>query len=264
MKNTMLFCFPQLKKVMLLALGFALTACQPDPADTSKDYAEALRKKGYASAPIVTAVSQSGPGTVIVTGTALPDGRVRFLYGQRAIGVTADAKGRFNAELPAAPQGSVYDLSMEDAGRLMHAEGRLFVPPGQPAKAVLLRPGTPSLPVSAQGLGIAVVDFDSAGAISVTGRAGPNASLNVIVNEEVRAQPVADANGQFTAMTQVPPPGDSQEAVHLAVQAGDTSWRREIMVSKAAGNGDHVTPIPEGWRVDWKLPGGGMQTTLVF
>jgi len=254
-----------LPRLLLLILALcATTACQRGTEEARKDYAGVLRAQGYASPPVITARAQGGPGTLIITGQAQPEGRVRFLYGQqRAIGVTADASGKFTAELPAGLEGSVYDLSTEDNGRLIHAEGRLFVPPGQPAKAVLLRPGTASLPVTPQGLGIAVVDYDSAGALGITGRAGPKAALDLLVDGEIRAQPNARDDGVFTAMTQIAPPGDAPQTVSLSADAASTSWKRQIAVTKPVA-GDRVTPIPEGWRIDWTLPGGGAQTTLVF
>lgn len=255
---------PLIKLALVLGL-VVMTGCQPGPEEARKSYAEALKAEGYAAAPVITDVVQSGPGTLIIKGQAQPDGRVRFQYGrQRAIGLTADASGRFSAELPTGPEGSLYDLSTEDGGRLIYAEGRLFVPPGQAAKAVLLRPGTSSLPVKAQGLGIAVVDYDAAGALGVTGRAARKAALDIVVDGEIRAQPTARNDGLFTAMTQIAPPGEAPLRVNLAVEAGGASWRRDITVTRPLTNGDRVTPMPEGWRVDWTLPGGGMQTTLVF
>jgi hypothetical protein len=252
-----------IKLVLVMGL-LATAACLPGPKEARDDYSEALKAQGYAAAPVITAVAQSGPGNLVITGQAQPDGRVRVLYGQqRAIGVTADANGRFSAELPASPEGSVFDLSTEDNGRLIHAEGRLFVPPGQPGKAVLLRPGSASLPITPQGLGIAVVDYDSAGALGITGRAGPKAALDVWVDGEIRAQPNSRDDGVFTAMTQIAPPDEAARTVSIAADAASTSWKRNIAVTKPVG-GDRVTPIPEGWRVDWTLPAGGTQTTLVF
>jgi hypothetical protein len=250
---------------LLLVMGLLATAgCQPGPREARQDDSEVLKAQGYAAAPVIMAVTQGGPGTLVITGQAQPDGRVRVLYGQqRAIGVTADASGRFSAELPASPEGSVFDLSTEDNGRLIHAEGRLFVPPGQPAKAVLLRPGSASLPITPQGLGIAVVDYDSAGALGITGRVGPKAALDVWVDGEIRAQPNARGDGLFTATTQIAPPSEAARTVSIATDAASTSWKRDILVTRPVG-GDRVTPIPEGWRVDWTLPAGGTQTTLVF
>ncbi len=249
------------------AAAVLLTACHPGPAKTRNDDVQKLMDNGYSPAPVVTQVTQSGPGMLTVNGQALPDGRVRFILGpQRAIGVTADSKGRFSADLPADPKGSVFDLLMEDRGRLMHAEGRLFVPPGQPTKAVIMRAGAASLPVAVQPEGIAVLDYDAAGALAVSGRVAPKTAVDVVVNGELRgAQPVSAADGAYTAMTQmVPAPGDVPAALNIVIEAGGATWKRDVTVSRPTDDGDRVTLIPEGWRVDWKVPGGGVQTTLVF
>ncbi len=137
---------------LLAVLGVAaVTACSRPDAVVHHDRTEELMKQGYSLAPVVLKVSQTEPDKVVIDGQALPGGRVRFLCGldgqQRAIGLTADDKGHFSAELPTGPKGNVFDLSMENSGSLMHAEGRLFVPPNQPGKAVFMRPGAPSLPV---------------------------------------------------------------------------------------------------------------------
>lgn len=221
--------------------------------------------EGYSPAPIVTDVTQSAPGMLTVNGKALPEGRVRFILGpQRAIGVTADSKGRFSADLPANPRGSVFDLLMEDRGRLMHAEGRLFVPPGQPGKSVIMRPGAPSLSIAAQALGISMIDYDAAGALAITGRVAPKAKFKIVVGGEEWPQPAADDKGMFTALIQIPPPGKEPESLDVSVVTTSASWHRDLTVTLPSSATDQTTPIPEGWRVDWQVPGGGMQTTLVF
>ncbi len=244
----------------------SLDACQRRAPAPHRDAAAELMAQGYSLAPVITEVSQSAPDRIVVSGIAQPDGRVRFQYAQSgAIVATADTRGRFVAELPAGPHGSVFDLSMENAGLLIHAEGRLFVPPSAPGKAVVLRPGAPSLPLVSQSGGLAIIDYDAAGALSVTGRVAPRSVVNVIVDGEIRAQPTSDANGMFTAVTQIPPPAEVPATVNISAEAAGASWKRTIDVSAApAGAIDAVTVIPEGWRVDWHLPGGGNQTTLVF
>ncbi|MBW8880531.1 MAG: hypothetical protein JF615_03635 [Asticcacaulis sp.] len=217
------------------------------------------------NAPVVIAIAQPSPGTVVVTGQALPDGRVRFLYGQaRAVGVTADSQGRFTAELPISGAGGIYDLSMEDAGALQHAEGRLFVPAGQPAKAVLLRPGSPAVSIIPAAMGVTTVDYDAAGALGIAGRVAPHSAVNVVVNGEVRWQPMSDAAGNYSAVTQIPPPSDKPATIALAAEAAGAEWKRTISVSAPAGDQDAVTAVDGGWRVDWHMPAGGVQTTLVF
>lgn len=253
--------------VLALCAGqTALSGCQKPQPVAGADHAAELRAHGYIGAPVITAVAQPSPGTVIVTGQALPDGRVRFLYGQaRAVGVTADGQGRFTAELPIAGAGGIYDLSMEDSGALQHAEGRLFVPAGQPAKAVLLRPGSPAAPIAASGMGMGIVtiDYDAAGALGVTGRVAPHAAVNLVVDGVVRAQPLSDVNGRYSAVTQIPPPSAKLSNISLTAEAAGAEWKRTISVSIPASD-DTVTPVDGGWRVDWRMPAGGTQTTLVF
>jgi len=249
-----------------LCAGIALSGCQKPQADARADTSAGLRQYGYTAAPVIVAVAQPTPGTVVVTGRALPDGRVRFLYGQaRAVGVTADGQGRFTAELPISGAGGIYDLSMEDGGALQHAEGRLFVPAGQAAKATLLRPGAAAAPVTSTAMGIVTVDYDSAGAMRVSGRVAPHATVNVMVNDVSWPQPAASgAKGAYSAVTQIAPPSATPVDIALTAEAAGAAWKRTISVSAPASDQDTVTAIPGGWRVDWRMPGGGMQTTLVF
>lgn len=252
------------KTLILLGIAtIAAAACSPKP-QAAQDTDDYMRSRGYSRAPQILSVTANG-NMVSVSGKAVPEGRVRFLYGdQRAIGVTADSKGRFSADLPVTPQGTLFDVSMEDSGQLMQAEGRLFVPPGAPQKAVLLRAGAPSLPVMPRGTGIAVVDYDAAGAMMVTGAAAPGAAISLTVGEEIwPKQPAAAANGLFTAICQIPPPEDEASQISLSVKAGQANWLQMITVSRPP-EGDHISATPGGWRIDWALPGGGSQTTLVF
>ena len=258
------FLARRLKTLLLVGVAtVSVAACSPKP-QAAQDTDDYMRSKGYSRAPQILSVTANG-NMVSVSGDAVPGGRVRFLYGdQRAIGVTADSKGRFSADLPVTPQGTLFDVSMEDAGQLMQAEGRLFVPPGAPQKAVLLRAGAPSLPVMRQGSGIAVIDYDAAGAMMVTGVAAPGAAISVTVGEEIwPKQPAAAADGTFTAVCQIPPVQDDAGQVSLSVKAGQANWQQVIPVSRAP-DGDHISAVSGGWRIDWALPGGGAQTTLVF
>ena len=251
-----------LKTVTGLSLVLALTGCQDKPTVTDPD--AAMRAAGYARAPVITGIEQAGSDMVVVTGDTIPNARVRFAYGdQRAIGVTADSKGRFRAELPIGTQGGIYDLSAGDLGRLMHADGRLFIPPGMPQKAILMRPGAPSFPVVPHASQLLVADYDSAGAFALAGRVTPKTAVNLVV-DGVRVRQMSDDTGYFSAIMQIPSPTQGAVVADVSVQVGDTSWTRTISVTSATGEGDRITAIPKGWRVDWMLPGGGIQTTLVF
>ena len=247
---------------LMATLG--LGSCDAGKPKADDDGEAALRKAGYTPAPQITGVQQNGPNGFVITGQADPDGRVRFLYGQqRAIGVTADSKGRFRAELPAGQMGGLYDLSIEDTGRLLHAEGRLFVPPMHPTKAVLMRTGSPSQSLFNQSEALAVMDYDGAGAVAFSGRVAPRTQVNFILNGEIRARVTSDDKGFYSATGQMNAPGSAPAVIGLGLQAGAIQATHQVPVSLPA-TADQVTPQGDGWRVDWVVPGGGIQTTIVF
>ncbi len=274
--------FPFAIGAMLATATCLLAACQPShpaPKDPAAEEAAALEAKGYTHAPAITAVTGGAPGFVVVGGDAPADSRVRFAFadplkgGGQAVGVTADAQGHFHAEVPTTARGGLYDIIVDDGGRPRQAEGRLFVPPDHPERAALLRPGAasrllrPQAPGVAQGVvqGVATSDYDAAGAFAVSGRVAPDAEVTVIVNNEIRALVRSDHQGNFNAATQVPPPGPVAQTDTVIVQAGKDSFRRDVQVVGAdAATGDRMTVTPDGWRIEWHLPGGGEQSTVVF
>lgn len=252
---------------LLYAMSFSLlafvAACKEKPKVA--EATSAMEAAGYWRAPEITGVDQTGSNMFVVTGQTIANARVRFGYsGQRAVGVTSDSKGRFRAELPSSPEGGLFDLSTEDGGRSMHADGRLFIPAGAPEKAVLMRPGAPSLALFNDLTAVAVIDYDRAGALAIAGRVAPTTTIEVILNGEIRARTTSDDRGFYTATTQIEPPGKSETANSLSVMAGGKETVRNFNDSVVATDNDRISRFADGWRVDWVLPGGGMQTTLVF
>lgn len=258
----------------LTVAGCALAACQPPrpaaPKDPAAAAAAALEAHGYTLAPTISAIALGDPGFVVVSGAAPPDSRVRFSFtdplrgGAQAVGVTADGQGRFRAEVPITSGGGLYDITVDDGGRPRQAEGRLFVPPGRPDQAVLLRAGVPSRLMWPKDLGISVADYDAAGAFAVSGRVAPGADVTVIVNNEIRDLGRSDPRGDFDAATQIPKPGPAPQTVTVIVQTAKAEFRRDVQVAAPPGPGDRFTAVPGGWRVDWQVPGGGEQSTVVF
>lgn len=240
-------------------------ACQPSRPKAANDEESALREAGYARAPVITGVSQSDPGTFVIAGLASQDGRVRVVYqGSRAVGVTADSKGRFRAEVPATAAGGIYDLSMDDSGRPMHADGRLFIPAGHPEKAVLLRSGSPSLPL-VNASAVAVVDIGGNGGAAVSGRIAQTMAVTLKVGDDVRGQAKSDAKGDYSVTTRIERPTPTPVMWDFTLDAGGVSVAKSLSVSLPdAAAGDKVTPVDGGWRVDWVLPGGGVQSSFVY
>ena len=249
--------------VLLLSATACLGGCQEKPK--AAEATSAMEAAGYWRAPEITGVDQAGSNMFVVTGQTIANARVRFGYsGRRAVGVTSDSKGKFRAELPSGPEGGLYDLSTEDGGRSMHADGRLFIPADAPEKAVLMRPGAPSLALFNDIMPVAVIDYDRAGALAIAGRVAPTTTIEVVLNGEIRARTISDDRGFYTATTQIDPPGDTETANTLSVVAGGKESARNFADSRIKADSDSITRFADGWRVDWVLPGGGMQTTLVF
>jgi hypothetical protein len=249
--------------VLSLSMLALAAGCKEKPK--AMDAVSAMEAAGYWRAPEIISVTQTDSSLFVVIGQTIPNARVRFGYsGQRAVGVTSDSRGRFRAELPTGPDGELYDLSTEDDGRSMHADGRLFIPAGAPEKAVLMRAGAPSLALFNEDMEVAVIDYDRAGAVALAGRIAPSTPLEVMLNGEIRARTTSNDRGFYSATTQIDPPGDTEITNTLSISAGGKEIPRNFSDSRSKADGDHITRFADGWRVDWVLPGGGMQTTLVF
>ncbi|MGZ6040945.1 MAG: hypothetical protein ACXWKW_02035 [Asticcacaulis sp.] len=259
-------------RIAALSVAALLWACQPKPAppaDPEAADAAALEAKGFAHTPQIDAITANGAGFVQISGQGVPGSRVRFTFtdplrnSTQGIGVTADGAGHFSAEVPITPSGGVYDVAMDDNGRLMPAEGRLYVPSGNPAKAVLMRSGSPSLPLFDGGGALAVMDYDGSGAFALSGHVRPAATVDVALDGQVLAHARADAKGLYSLMihiSKLPP----DEVLNIAVTSAGVSAKAGATLPDPAGTGDRVSAAGEGWRVEWNLPGGGRQATFVF
>lgn len=222
--------------------------------------------RGYVKAPEVTSVAVTAAGELLVTGAALPEARVRLTApAGQAYGVTAGTDGRFQASLPQTSGGSLYDLAMETEGRLMRAEGRLFVPPasdiGAPPRSVLLRPGASALPLWPQAGLVAVVDYDAGGAMTVSGRTDPGLMVDVEVDGQPALEVRAGENGIYSAALPVRG-GLHTGIVTIGVRSRDRFETRQISLRQPSTEGASLTG--GAWYVDWAIGGGGLQTTVVF
>lgn len=245
-----------------------LSGCAPPAPKQALDDEAAMRAEGYASAPRITSVSAGAPGRVMLGGEAQPGSRVRVQYGAgggQAIGSTADSKGRYRVDLPTTPVGGLYDVStVENGGREMHADGRLFVPPDVQDRAVLLRTGAPSLSIGGPQAPLSVVDFDGAGALIISGRVAPATEVEVSVDGGPPATVQSGPDGIYHVKGQVSSPERGAQIV-LNVHAGSTDVGRTLLFTVPdADRGDQMSRVDGGWRVDWVLPGGGMQSAIVY
>jgi hypothetical protein len=257
----------RLSNVTLCAASVVLlTGCgekAPEKVEVA-DYVATNR--GYVKSPEVTSVAVTAAGELLVTGSALPEARVRLTApAGQAYGVTAGTDGRFQASLPQMSGGSFYDLAMETEGRLMRAEGRLFVPPasdiGAPPRSVLLRPGASALPLWPQASLLAVVDYDAGGAMAVSGRTDPGLTVDVEIDGQPALEVRSGENGVYTAALPVRG-GLRNGTVTIGVHSRDRFETRQISLRHPTSEGAVLTG--GAWYVDWAISGGGLQTTVVF
>lgn len=253
---------PAAKFAVLPVLALLLSACHPAGNAVTDEDSEALSKKGYTRAPRITEVTQQG-GKVVVIGQATPDGRVHIKYSGRSDATPTDSKGRFKFDVPPGPVGGLYDLEMDDLGRSLSAEGRLFVPTGEPNKAVTLHPGGASLSLGDDKNIMAVVDYDGAGGLAVAGKVEAGRTVNLVQGGVIIGRAQSDDTGRYHLMSQIAPPSAPPVQLDLAIEAGSDRAQHTITISLPTA-ADQITRLPDGWRVDWALPGGGVQTTLVF
>jgi hypothetical protein len=247
----------------MAAMAALLTACGPKPDPNAPPPRSEAEKAGYLPSPQVLAVAVGADGAPVVRGRARPAGRIRAtLPSGEAYGATADAQGLFELALPGGSSAVMVAISAEDEGRSTPAEGWVFAPPNDFRHAVVLRPGSTSRALVANPALIAVVDFDAGGGAGLSGRAPPNSEVRISVDGVAAAQVRAAPDGHYEARFS---PTTGPHRLHVA--AGARAQDREIDFSAPAqvpAARYAAQRIGEAWRIDWRPPGGGAQTTFVF
>lgn len=255
-------------KPPIVAAGLAaalLAACGPSapkPADATEkvDSAEA----GYVVPPSVQGVQRVGGG-IALSGDGVPEADVRLgsPTGEIVSGRT-DREGRWSLTVADAPGVRLFGLSTTREGRTVQAEGYVMVAEGGAVALLRAGAGAKRLAVSSSSPRILTIDVDREGGAVVSGVAAPGAGLNVRVDRVTRGGGRTDDEGRFfISLTDSLAPG-----VHDVQVAGDGG---ETAVSIVTSPPEPLVsgPVrsertPQGWRVDWMTPGGGVQTTLLI
>ena len=254
------------RAAIFLAAGalVAYTAgCGPRAASRAEPQASEADRAGFLQEPEIIAVVRGAAGGAVVQGRARPLGRVRaILPSNEAYGATADDQGRFALDLPPSPDGQLVTVSAQEGTRSVPAEGWLFLAPGDGGSAAVLRAGAASLNLSPQSGLIGAADFDGSGGAAVSGRAVAGADVRISLDGAQLGQVRADARGHYVLRIDRVAAGSHR----LRVASQGQAQERTV---------DFGAPIPptsrftaarlaDAWRVDWRIPGGGVQTTLVF
>lgn len=245
-----------------LATTLTLGACRDRPQEEPAVVLTEAEKAGYLPAPRITQVVPAAAGGVIVHGVAKPGGRVRATTPSgEAYGATADQEGRFALGLPAREAVVLAALSVEERGRSTLAEGWLFVPTDELARAALLRPGAAAEVLGVEPGALAAVDFDYAGGAALSGKVDANVPVRISIDGAQAGEATAGPDGRYRLRLSRLSPGNRR----ILVVAGDDRVEHDIVLSVAAPAGAFAaTREAGGWRVNWSTPGGGTQSTFIL
>lgn len=236
------------------------------PSATDVEAAEA----GYLAPPQAERVEAAGE-QLVVGGSAPAGDRVRIgAVGGQSYSATADAQGRWEVRVSRTDAAQMFTIVAEREGRALRGEGRLLVLPGGPH--LILRPGHGALPVGPAPQGgprIVSLDIASDGAAAVSGYAQPSTRAATVVDGVPPAEGVVvgqgatDRDGRFAIILATPLQGGEHSVVVNTPDGVARVTARIAPTPELGGRPFVATRDPEGWRITWRLPRGGVQTTYV-
>jgi hypothetical protein len=224
-----------------------------------------LAERGYAAPPTITGARRLTAGRLALAGSAAPAAKVRLASPTgEAMFATSDSAGDWRFVLPAAKGVRLFGLSAQIQGRPVQAEGYVAVTPS--GEAAQLRAGSGAVPIEARisGPRILAADFDRKGGAVISGQGPAAGQLTMQVDSAAPAAVRADADGRFMVALNEPLATGSHV---LAVTGAGKRSETAMTVSPAEPPNPgpfRATPIPGGWRIDWRTPGGGVQSTVLF
>lgn len=253
----------------LAAGALLLNACErPSVADAPA--IAPTDKGGYVAPPALTAAARDGDGETELSGLAPVGAEVRLRDPDgAAYSATADRDGSWAVRLPpsASPRMFAFEGALDD--RLLHAEGAILVLPAPGPPALLTRAGVGALPVSTGGGGLSIlsIDEDGAGGGAVSGYAAPRAPVRLVLDDVAVGVGEADDQGRFTLLDLSARTPFSPGSHVIRVESRNAAVQGALVVEGPRALGDQpfaATRTANGWRIDWRIPGGGQQATLVF
>ena len=278
---------------------------QSGPATTSPDPAppKPAAQPSAIVSPSFDVVKVGPAGSAVIAGRAEPGSKVIVRDGDKVIGeVTADRRGEWVLipEQPISPGDRLLSLEASDpqggaAVRSTETVALSIGPPtadgkGETALAVILpRDGTGSARVlqrpdgkgsageekPATGkpglLSMDVVEYDAQGRIVLSGRAPPNATLQIYIGNELRSTVTADAAGAWTA-TSTRPAGRGRLEVRLDQLAEDgrvaqrlaMPLARPAALPLAPGQDYVVQPGNNLWQIAKRAYGVGTRYLIIY
>lgn len=257
---------------LIFIAGGVLAGCgAPSAAPTVAAQDEASptpQSGGYAAPPALASAVREG-GQVRVRGQATAGAEVRLAapdgWSTRAL---AGGDGSWEVRTPAGSEPRMYALSMVAGGRVVRAEGAVLTAPAPAPPAILARSGYAAQPAPERVAVpvIVAIDFDAVGSAAVGGLAPPNTRVQLSVDGQPADVDLTDAGGRFALVGPRTRPLASGRHLFVVSSAQGTAEASAALTPAAPlGPGAmRATREPAGWRVDWAVPGGGVQSTLVL
>lgn len=252
-----------LAALAVFVLGL-LGGCGENSPAASNAAAAPEPTEDYRPAPELLGGSAAANGGLQIYGSASPGAAVRLASPSGAQQfATADASGLWRLTLTPSAQPRLLGLSMSDKGQVVQAVGYLFVAPDGEVARLRTGGGTQASAPARPGLAALALDYDNQRAATLSGVAGPHETVIVRVDGVERSQASTDAGGRFVAPLQPLTAGPHQFDVMGATQQIHFTATVDTP-APPAGAPYTAKREGQGWRIDWRTPGGGGQTTLLL
>ncbi len=251
---------------LLAGLCLCLAACG-GPPQRGGEAEPPAQQSAYAPPPELTDATRGADGGVTLSGRAPPESRVRLNSPEgQSLGATAGKDGAWSLALAPSATPRMFALSAEVAGRPVRGEGPVLVLPAPGPPALTPRAGFGALAVGrATTPTIVALDYDAGGGAAVAGLAAPKSSVRLLIDGMPAGSDQADDRGRFAIMAVGGPVSAGDRLVQVTTDAGGAQARVGLSAPTAPGAAAYLARREDGhWRIDWSLPGGGVQTTLVF
>jgi hypothetical protein len=243
-------------KRRILAIGMAtlvatagVTACSPAPegrGPTPQDGGGS----GWVAPPQIESVGRTAAG-LSVSGRAAPQGRVVLrAAGGTAYAVGADAGGRFDLQVRAPANDTLFMVETQNGQDASPAPYQMLVSRDPAGPTALLAAGAPTRRLDRAGP-LDVVDSDGH-ALLASGRAAPGSTVAVSVagREPVQVRVGTDGRWSRTLTT------EGAGAADIVVTGRHYAYPGPVLGSGgagASGGGLAIVSNPQGWSVSWPV-----------
>jgi hypothetical protein len=248
--------------------GLTATACSRPGEGAAGGQADRVSPNaGYTAPPTPALATRLANGNVRLSGTAPAGAQVRLAGPDgTALQAVAGADGTWGLILPPASEVRMFAVSAKAGADVLRAEGALIVLPAPATPAVLARAGFGAAALAPSGGApqLVALDYDSSGGAAVAGLAAKGAEVRLSLDGDDAGIDQADDLGRFAIVA--PNQRLSAGRHTVAVEASGGVVRVDTVYSAPQPLASPFRAVRQSgaWRVDWSLPGGGVQTTVVF